>query len=124
MPPKALITLDGIPIPETFAEIIEVVVDTNVFLPGMFTLLIQDKAGGILKNVEKTDNMLRFRLGAEVDVKMAGEKLGSLIPSVPKSLIKGEITSIEPVFDKGGGVFLRVRGYDFSHRLTYGKNVR
>ena len=106
-------------------DLIEFVVDTNVFLPNMFTILLQDQVVEPMTGALKyTDNQLLFKVGAPVEISVTTTDIpGSLLP-VRNTLIKGEITAIEPVFDKDGGVQLRVRGFDLGHRLTIGKKTR
>ena len=100
-------------------DLIDFVVDTNVFLPSMFTILLQDQVVEPLTGALKyTDNQLLFKVGAPVEIIVTTTDIpGSLLP-VRNTLIKGEITAIEPVFDKDGGVQLRIRGFDLGHRLT------
>jgi uncharacterized protein involved in type VI secretion and phage assembly len=45
------------------------------------------------------------------------------IPTIG-TLVKGEITAIEPVFTEGGSVRFKIRGFDRAHRLTLGKKTR
>ena len=106
-------------------DLIEFVVDTNVFLPNMFTIMLQDQVVEPLTGLLKyTDNQLLFKVGAPVEIAVTTTDIpGSLLP-VKNTLIKGEITAIEPVFDKDGGVQLRIRGFDLGHRLTIGKKTR
>ena len=62
----------------------------------MFTILIEDKqAVPGLPALTHTDNMLRFRIGASVEISAESEG----IINNSNTLIKGEITAIEPVFD-------------------------
>ena len=103
---------------ELHDNLIEVVVDTNLFLPSMFSILVQDDPdpnSGKMKYIDADT----FKVGAAV-------KIEAKTDEVPAGavLIDGEITAIEPVFSAGGPVLLRVRGYDRSHRLTRGKQTR
>jgi phage protein D/phage baseplate assembly protein gpV len=100
-------------------------VDTHVFLPSMFTLLIKDKILDPFSGaLEYTDNQLLFKVGAPVTISVTTTDVpGALLP-VTNTLIDGEITAIEPVFNEDGGVNLRVRGFDLAHRLTIGKKSR
>jgi uncharacterized protein involved in type VI secretion and phage assembly len=120
--PKFSVKINGIPDPTLFGYITEIVVDTNVFMPGMFTITLQDKADivGLLKFV---DNVLMFRLGAPVEISALITNRKTQIPT-KQTLIKGEITAIEPIFSDDGSVSFRIRGYDKAHRLTLGKKTR
>ncbi len=125
MPAKFTLKIDGISDPELFGNIVEIVVDTNVFLTGMFTITIQDdQAVPGLPALTYTDNMLRFRVGASVEIQAESDDSFGAFNSSKNTLIKGEITAIEPTFTPDGRVLLRIRGYDRSHRLTMGKNTR
>ena len=120
---NVLIKFSGVPDVLLSSDIVEVVVDTNVFLPGMFTILISDTIDVALGTLKHGDNALKFSLGTSVDIVIEEEKPDSVVPMI-NTLISGEITGVEPVFRDDGQVFLKIRGYDRSHRLTYGKNTR
>jgi len=88
----------------TMQQIIEVSVDQNAHLPGEFTIHLHDPGLELLDNGP-------FNLTKEIEIKAAregGEKV---------SLIKAEITALEPDFAEGMIAELTVRGYDKSHRL-------
>jgi uncharacterized protein involved in type VI secretion and phage assembly len=106
-------------------DLVEFVVDSNVFLPTMFTLLLRDEVVEPLTGALKyTDNQLVFKVGAPVEISVTTSDIpGELLP-VKNTLIKGEITAVEPVFGDDGDVMLRVRGFDRGHRLTIGKHTR
>ena len=118
-----LLKFNGIPDPLLTAHILEVVVDTNIFLPGMFTILLEDNIDIMLGTLRYGDDALKFRIGTEVAVVIETDEAGGFLPAI-NTVISGEITSIEPLFRDDGQVFLQIRGYDKSHRLTYGKNTR
>ncbi len=120
--PKFFVTINGIPDPTIFGYISEVVVDTSIFMPTMFTITLEDKADivGLLKFV---DNVLLYRLGAPVTISVMTQNRKTQLPTT-SNLIVGEITSIEPVFSDSGDVHFRIRGYDRAHRLTMGKKTR
>lgn len=120
--PKFSVKINGVPDPTLFGYITEVVVDTNVFMPSMFTITLEDSADtvGLLKFV---DNVLMYRLGAPVEISATVLHRQTGIPT-KATLIKGEITSIEPVFTDTGSVYFRIRGYDKAHRLMLGKKTR
>lgn len=82
----------------------EVTVDQHSHLPHMFTIRLTDPT---LELLDKGP----FDLTKEVEIAAAkpeGEKV---------TLIKGEITALEPQFEEGMIAELIVRGYDKSHRL-------
>ena len=92
-------------------DLLEVVVDTALFMPGMFTLVFEDHdlsycAGTLLKPGKKVDVMVKVGDDGS-DVK----------------LITGKITAIEPEYLPDGNVLVRARGYDDSFKLTQGKHT-
>jgi phage protein D/phage baseplate assembly protein gpV len=99
--------------PELMNALIELVVDTSIHLPDMFTIHIHDP------NLTWVDDPL-FKIGAEVEI--SGQ---AAVESSPTPLIKqGEITSIEPEMLEDLTATLLIRGYDKLHRLHWGKKTR
>ena len=89
----------------------EVVVDSSLQLPSMFTLSFHDP------QLKWVDDAL-FDLGKEVEIS------AKALDNVQGVLIKGEITALEPIFSAVGDTRLVVRGYDKGHRLHRGKKTR
>jgi len=120
--PEFSVKIDGIPNPALFGDTVEITVDTSVFMPSMFTIVIREKPDipGVFLYI---DNALMYRLGASVEISSRVIDLPSMIPDF-NTLIKGEITAVEPVFSESGHAELRIRGYDLGHRLTIGKKTR
>ncbi|MCB2179899.1 VgrG-related protein [bacterium] len=118
-----LIKFNGVPDPLLTADILEVIVDTHAYLPDMFTIVIEDEIDIALGTLKYGDNALKFRLGTAVDIVMETMGIDSPVPLI-NTLISGEITGVEPVFKENGHAILKIRGYDLSHRLTYGKKTR
>lgn len=105
------------------ANVIEVVVDTNVFMPAMFTVVIEDTPDPLIGILQYLDVDPRFQIGAKVSIGFeAQDQLIGVIP-ISNNLLEGEITSIEPIF-MNGRTQLRIRGYDKTHRLMRGKKTR
>jgi phage protein D/phage baseplate assembly protein gpV len=85
-------------------DLLEVIVDQHCHLPGMFTIRVLDPEFKLIDEGA-------LDLTKEIEIKaetQAGQKV---------TLIKGEVTSLEPAFDEGMIAQLVVRGYDKSHRL-------
>ena len=94
----------------------EIVVDTSLHLPDMFTLHLNDET------LFWMDSDL-IKIGALVEISAipgGREGGGTSIPLINK----GEITAIEPEMSLEDGTSLVVRGYDKSHRLYRGKRTR
>ncbi|MDJ0770654.1 MAG: VgrG-related protein [Ilumatobacter sp.] len=96
---------------EVRRELIEAIVDDHAVLPDSFALRFRFD-----------DPELWTRLGARIGQTLE-IKSGDLGESPDASLIKGEITAIEAVFEDGAR-YLVVRGYDASHRLHAGRRTR
>jgi uncharacterized protein involved in type VI secretion and phage assembly len=123
MPEKLVIKIDGTAFdPKLNDSLIEVIVDTNLFLSSMFSILVQDDADPDSGKMEYIDSD-KFKVGAQVKIEMETDQIPGE-STVKATLIEGEVTAIEPVFSAAGPVMLRVRGYDRSHRLTRGKKTR
>jgi phage protein D/phage baseplate assembly protein gpV len=100
-----VIKVEGQSVDETIiTNLVEVTVDQNVHLPGMFTIHVFDSDFAIVDGAT-------FGLGKTVEIS-AGDDSEKLV-----TLIEGEITSIEPIFGRVGTPECLIRGYDKSHRL-------
>jgi phage protein D len=122
---KFVVSINGAPLPgAVYGDILDITVDTDVFQPGMFTILLSD--GPVIPGqplLKYADNKLLFMIGAKVQISAMAQKPGNPIP-VPNILIMGEVTAIEPHFRDDGKVQMLIRGYDAAHRLTLGKKTR
>ena len=92
----------------------EIVVDTSLHLPDMFTIQLDDPT------LDWIDSPL---LDVGNPVEISGET-GEEERAEKALLMKGEITAIEPELTEDSGVTVMVRGYDKSHRLHRGKKTR
>ena len=97
---------------EAMDDLVEVTVESSLHLPDMFTILLHDES---LHWIDEGP----FDLGKEIEISAQPEEGGT-----SHTLIKGEITAIEPDFDVGTKASLLVRGYDHSHRLYRGTHSR
>lgn len=120
--PTFALKVNGVSKKELLADVLEIVVDTSVFMPSMFSILIQEKDWES-DSLRYMDDPLLFFIGAMVEITAKAVDLDLGIPS-SNTLIKGEVTSIEPVFMEDGRIRLRIRGYDRGHRLTMGTKTR
>jgi len=118
------ITVNGTPITSPLAEdVIRVVVDTNLHMPGMFEIHIAESSAplGIYKWIDSPI----FLIGSKVKIAASPQPADDLppVPAIPRPLISGEITALEAHFNEGGAAVLVVRGYDPSHRLHRGRKT-
>jgi uncharacterized protein involved in type VI secretion and phage assembly len=90
-------------------DLIEIVVDQALFMPGMFTIQIQDR------NLSLSST---FTLGATVTL---GIGMGD---DTATTLIDGIVTGLEYSLATDGSYLLTVRGYDSSYKLTQGQTLR
>jgi len=102
-------------------DILELVVDTDYFLPTMCCLTLRDSYDDPSDTLNYVDKDT-FKIGKtlEISVKCEDNAFGG-DNTISGDLFKGEITSIEPCFTKVSDVHLQVRAYDRAHRLTRGK---
>lgn len=109
------IKIGGSNVPAEFMrDLVEVVVDSSLYLPEMFTIRMRDY------QVRWVDDSL-LELGQEVEISaQAGEQLGGQTGL----LMKGEIAALEPDFSAQGETTMLIRGYNKSHRLHRGKKTR
>ena len=122
MPDNVILTLDGTRQTDILLNLAEIVVDTNLYLPTMFSIVVEDELDPESGKLEYTDGDV-FKLGMEVKIEIESDEIEQ-DRIVRDTLVIGEITAIEPTFAANGVPLLRVRGYDRSHRLTRGKKTR
>jgi len=114
--PSFALKIGGSPLPiETEIQVISITVEDDLTLPSMFTV---ELTGLETQNsqISLLDDAL-FALGTEVEVKLG---YGGQVAT----LIKGEITGLEPEFTINRLPSLIVRGYDRRHRLQRGRKTR
>ncbi|HPH97426.1 MAG TPA: VgrG-related protein [Anaerolineaceae bacterium] len=99
-------------------NLVEVVVDTNTYLPTMFTITLDDGIEGTYINSDTP-----FKLGAKVKIEFVNEEIPGTTSAVTSAVVIGEVTALEPIFNEQNNCALRVRGYDYLHRLTQGKKT-
>lgn len=107
-------------------DILQIVVEESLHLPGMFTLMIKNDyySGNDEDKVWRHDKL--FAIGKSVELGFGASTTDSdEFDDVNKgSLLKGEITAIETHFTENAQAPIIVRGYDVSHRLHRGKYSR
>ena len=102
---RASVKLNMLPLrPDVESKLVRTVVDTHLQLPDMFELTFLDEEGNLA-------TMASIQIGGDVEI------FGGAPDSAEaKSLIKGEITSIEAVCVHMH-VYTVIRGYEKAHRL-------
>ncbi len=111
--PQIYVKIDGSQVKEEFMnDLIELVVDTTVHLPDMFTIHLNDR------DLSWIDDS-KIALGKEVEISAKGAEDRS--PNVV--ITTCEITSIEPEMSDGICTLV-IRGYDKTHRLHRGTKTR
>jgi len=122
MPDNIIITIGGKVQSDIERDLIEVVVDTNLYLPAMFSITLNDdfNDGGKLMYADSDT----FKIGAEVKIEIETDEIPEEARLVKAVVCIGEITAIEPIFEDDGVPLFRVRGYDRAHWLTRGKKTR
>jgi phage protein D len=101
----AEVVIEGTPLVQELENMVELRLEQNLMLPDAFLLRLADPM------LELMDGN-RFLIGNSFEFSFAGPE-----DRRPKSVFKGEITSLEPEFTQEG-FLLTVRGYDRSHRLN------
>ena len=124
MPAQIHLKIDGRNIPEEMSDsLISVEVDQSLHFPDMFSIHLRDDLDAgrdALKWADSDD----FALGKSVEIAIETDEDPDLFEAERETLIKGEITSVEPEFWGEGVPTLLVRGYDKSHRLHRGTHIR
>jgi phage protein D len=101
-------------------DIKQIIVDTNLHIPDMFMFEIHDMMDDNTQQPKWVDSSL-LKIGGEVEV-LAQKAQGNSVKAV--SLMKGQITALEPEFTQHGYVTIIVRGYDKAHKLSRAKKTR
>ena len=118
---RLTLKIGGVPFaPKNMDDIVELTVDTDYYLPAMVSITLRDDYDEQKDAAPYADGST-FKIGKTLAVSVKTEVEEE---KTSGDLFDGEITSLEPFFGSDGRSFLRVRGYDKSHRLTRGKKTR
>ena len=108
---QPVVLLDGVPLPEELAAIIEdVVVDTCTHVPDMVQVSFRDEARDVLQ---------RLGVGIGSTLVVTATRLGD---GTQHELVRAEITALERDLGRHGCTAV-VRGYDRSHRMSRGRRT-
>ncbi len=121
------LTIDGKEAPtELIQDIHEIVVEESLSLPAMFILVINNDylSGRIADTPWRHEDL--FEVGTEVEIGFISSTTQdpSFSEAQEKTVIKGEVTSIEAHFNARAQAPITIRGYDVSQRLYRGKYNR
>lgn len=114
--PSFKVLVGGSELPdETALDILEVRMSDYVEGAGSFTIAFNNW-NSQTQEFKYVDGDLLAE-GAEVEVKVG-------FVDDQKSMMKGEVTALEPEFAAGAAPVLRIHGYDLLHRFRRGRNTR
>lgn len=123
---KPLIKLKGEKAPpELTDDVLEILIEESLHLPGAFTLVLRNSALPGKENEAFWQHQQHFEMGGQIElgfgpsVSEKEEKDGK--KTSENIILKGEITAIEAHFTAGSQAPIIVRGYDSSHRLHRGR---
>ena len=112
--PTFSIVIENDPFPRDIgAHVVSITVDDDVTLPGMFSF---DLVGSDDRKASWVDSDV-FSIGRSVEIKLGYD-------GDPATVIKGQITALEPEFGVDHLPNLTVRGYDRLHWLQRGRQTR
>ena len=121
------LTIDGQDAPKPLMEdILQIVVEESLHLPGMFTLVIQNDyfPGHRDEKPWRYKDLLQIGKSVEIDFGSSTTDSKDFDQKSEGTLIKGEITAIETHFSERSQAPIVVRGYDTLHRLHRGQYNR
>jgi uncharacterized protein involved in type VI secretion and phage assembly len=120
------IEIDGQKAPDHLSEdILQVVVEESLHLPGMFTLVIQnDYFSGRNDEPWRYKDLLQMGKVVKIGFKASTTDAIDFDEAHQEKLIEGEITAIETHFSEKSQAPVVVRGYDKFHRLHRGQYNR
>lgn len=118
--------VDGQAAPKNLMEdILQIVVEESLHLPGMFTLVIQnDYQSGRGEQPWRYKDLLQIGKTIEIGFSASTTDAKEFSDDNEGTLIEGEITAIEAYFSEKSQAPMIVRGYDTCHRLHRGQYNR
>jgi phage protein D len=119
--------IDGQPAANSVLEdLLQIVVEESLHLPGMFTLTIRNDyfSSRTGENPWLYDKTFAIGKSIEIGFTSSPTEAAEFEVSNEEILLKGEITAIEAHFNPESQAPVIVRGYDISHRLHRGRYNR
>jgi len=119
-----LLSIEGKEAPPALMEdLLQLTVEENLHLPGVFTLIFRNAAASGRENDEMWQHESLFEIGKTV--KIGFESSATAAPEFEEQyegdVLTGEITAIETHFTAGSQAPVIIRGYDASHRMHRGR---
>ncbi|MEL7223967.1 MAG: contractile injection system protein, VgrG/Pvc8 family, partial [Cyanobacteria bacterium J06576_12] len=124
---KPTLKIDGSPAsPELLEDLLQIVVEESLHLPGMFTLVIKNDYFGGESDHRVWKHEKLFEIGKTIEIGFASSIIedDEFDDESKGNVIKGEITAIETHFTGEAQAPIIIRGYDASHRLHRGRHSR
>lgn len=119
--------IDGQPASTSLMEdLLQIVVEESLHLPGMFTLVIRNDYFPVREgdNPWLYDKTFTIGKSIEIGLKSSTTESDEFSDVVEETLLTGEITAIEAHFNPESQAPILIRGYDVSHRLHRGRYSR
>lgn len=119
--------IDGQPASTSLMEdILQILVEESLHLPGMFTLVIRNDYFPVREgdNPWLYDKTLTIGKSIAIGLKSSTTESAEFDEEVEETLLTGEITAIEAHFNPESQAPILIRGYDVSHRLHRGRYSR
>lgn len=104
-------------------DLLQVIVEESLHLPGMFTLVINNPytPGQAEGKFWKHEDLFEIGKTLKISFKSSTTKSEEHSEQIEGDVLEGEITAIEAHFTSGSQAPIIVRGYDASHRLNRGR---
>jgi phage protein D len=111
---------------ELLEDILQILVEESLHLPGMFTLVIKNDYYGGDENHKVWQHEKLFAIGKSIEIGFSASTTESdeFDEENKGTVIKGEITAIESHFTSEAQAPIIIRGYDVAHRLHRGRYSR
>lgn len=111
---------------ELMEDILQIVVEESLHLPGMFTLVIQNDYYAGEENYQVWKHEKLFEIGKSIEIGFSASTTNAdeFDDENKGNVITGEITAMETHFTSEAQAPIIVRGYDVSHRLHRGRHSR
>lgn len=123
---RALATLkiNGQDVPKNLMDdLIQIVVEESLHLPGMFTLVVRNdyKPGQAQDKPWRYKDLLQIGKPVKIGFTSSTTEAKEFSQEQQGEVLEGEITAIEAQFSEAAQAPIIVRGYDVSHRLHRGQ---